>query len=118
MTLFCNGHAVKDSTPCGPLWILLSSSTSVLAAQMFVRLHHPVSVALISLASPVKQLTDELAVSVPKQDSRENIPWTVIAQRMMTRHPSEESEEEEKSEGIHLPTGTSVGVSIYFTNYI
>ena len=98
MNLFCNGNAAKDSASSGPLWILLSSSSSLLAAQMFVRLHHPVSVALLSLATSVKQLTDELAITAPQQDSMENIPWAVIAQRMMTGHPSEESEEEEESE--------------------
>ena len=118
ITLLCNGHGMQDSASPGPLCILLSSSTSLLAARMLLRLHHPVSVALMSLATPVKQLTDELAVSAPEHDNLENIPWAVIAQRMLTGHPSEESEEEEEFEGIHLPTGTSVPVSIYFTNYI
>ena len=118
MTLFCNGNAAKDSASSGPLSILLSSSSSLLATQMFVRLHHPVSVALLSLATSVKQLTDELAVTVPEQDNMKNIPWAVIAQRMMIGHPFEESEEEEESEGIPLPSGICIAVSIYCTNYI
>ena len=36
MNLFCNGNVPKDSASSRPLWILLSSSSSLLAAQMFV----------------------------------------------------------------------------------
>ena len=118
MNLFCNGNVQKDSASSGPLWILLSSSSSRLAAHMFVRLHHPVGVALLSLATSVKQLTDELAVTVPGQDSMGSIPWAVIAQRMMTGHPSEENEEEEESEGIPLPSGICIVVCVYCTIYI